>query len=285
MGVLTLGALCMGVFAWPLVAPPDPKGVIILNHITWPDRFTMILLAAGLGFVSYFLAWPYGRQIGIFAAPAGLAVWAIRSDYLTSLIQLHPLVSDRQAVIHSLRWSPFFWLLVVFSCMAGVHVASRLLKSPAPPLPDSDPLEGNKRYVYSVCGFACALILAHIFIGAFVQGTALPQGRASAQPLIGQIAFGVFLAFGVTSFIVKHFFNLRYEWTMITIAFVFLFNAVWVGRTDTMTAAAQAYPASVITHQILSILPVQLVAFGSMGTIAGYWAALAYLYWRKHESR
>jgi hypothetical protein len=132
-------------------------------------------------------------------------------------------------------------------------------------------------------GFISALVLAHILIGAFVRGTVLPHGRATSQPLIGQIAFGVFLALGVTSFIVKHFFQLRYEWTMTTMALVFLINALWFGRIDTITKAAQTYPASIVTHDVLGVLPLQLVAFGSLGAVTGYWAALRYLYWRKHE--
>jgi hypothetical protein len=42
------------------------------------------------------------------------------------------------------------------------------------------------------------------------------------------------------------------------------------------------YPLVFFSSTVISILPVQMVAFGVLGSITGYWLAVRYYYWRKH---
>jgi hypothetical protein len=44
------------------------------------------------------------------------------------------------------------------------------------------------------------------------------------------------------------------------------------------------YPPAFFYSPVISILPVQMVAFGALGSIAGYWLAVRYDYWRKYLS-
>ncbi|MGA2093883.1 MAG: hypothetical protein ABSH16_10815 [Sedimentisphaerales bacterium] len=76
-----IGVGVIGIYGWPLVAPADSFGVvsIINGRIATSNFFIIGLMAFVSGFISYFLTWPYGTQIGILAAPAGLVAWALRS--------------------------------------------------------------------------------------------------------------------------------------------------------------------------------------------------------------
>jgi len=45
----------------------------------------------------------------------------------------------------------------------------------------------------------------------------------------------------------------------------------------------QNWPAAFFSNSVVSILPVQMVAFGTLGSVAGYWMAIRFEFWRKHE--
>ena len=47
---------------------------------------------------------------------------------------------------------------------------------------------------------------------------------------------------------------------------------------------ADNWPVSFFNRPICAILPLQMVAFGALGSIAGYWLAVKHSYWRKHVS-
>jgi hypothetical protein len=47
----------------------------------------------------------------------------------------------------------------------------------------------------------------------------------------------------------------------------------------------QNWPAAFFPNSVISILPIQMVAFGTLGSVAGYWMAIRYEYWRKHEMK
>ena len=55
------------------------------------------------------------------------------------------------------------------------------------------------------------------------------------------------------------------------------------GYANNTSYLAQAWPANFFGDVAASILPVQMVAFGALGSVAGYWMAVRYDYWRKHE--
>ena len=73
------GVILIGFAAWPLAVPPDPFGVVsvLSGTITVGGALILVALAFLTGLIAYFLSWPYGREIGILAAPAGLSIWTI----------------------------------------------------------------------------------------------------------------------------------------------------------------------------------------------------------------
>jgi len=185
------GAILIGILAWPVAAPPEPLGVVSLvaGAISLDGAITLAGLAFLAGLIAYFLSWPYGREIGILAVPAGLA-----QDVK---------MSDRQ-----------------FGSVVG-------------------------------------------------------------QPAIGQIAFGVFVSFGLAAFVVKKFANVGYIWPTIASALITAFTITTYVKQDTLQYLVQRWPTAFYSNTVISILPVQMVAFGTLGSIAGYWLAMRYNYWRK----
>jgi hypothetical protein len=53
--------------------------------------------------------------------------------------------------------------------------------------------------------------------------------------------------------------------------------------TKNVSYLAQQWPATFFSNAVVSVLPVEMVAYGTLGSIAGYWMAVRYDFWRKHE--
>ena len=124
-----VGIAVIGIYAWPMVAPADPFGVVSVTNGTIGSYNVLMLLglAFGVGLVAYFLSWPYGSRIGILAVPAGLAVWAVRSGNIGTLMQLNTSVVRRQQIYSSFCWEPLLWLALVAAGYIGVFLASQIV--------------------------------------------------------------------------------------------------------------------------------------------------------------
>jgi len=107
-------------------------------------------------------------------------------------------------------------------------------------------------------------------------------GSVLAQPAVGQIVFAVLVSFGIAAFVVKKFLNVSYICPTVASALVTAFAVSAYVKQDVLQHLIQHWPAVFFSNAVTSILPVQMVAFGSLGSIAGYWLAVRYNYWRKH---
>jgi hypothetical protein len=286
--VAALGGVVIGFLAWPLAAPSDPLAPMRFSDISLGAAITLVLLAFLLGFAAYFLSWPYGREIGILAAPAGLAVWAVRSGTMAQLMQLNPTLAQRQALFLGLEWEPVFWLLVVAAGFAGVLVGQKIRLSPRPAKTAQERNPNSDKYLSSVINvliaLAASVLIAQFFIRVFAQSVQMGLAvayPAIAQPAVGQIALAVFVSFGLAAFAVKKFVGLSYIWPVIASTFVTAFSINIYTKQEVFEHFAQSWPATFFPNAVISVLPVQMVAFGTLGSIAGYWLAIRYNYWRK----
>src|SRR5512147_3222986 len=96
--VAALGIVVLGILAWPLAAPVDPEAPVRAANLGPAGMITLLVLAFGLGFVSYFITWPHGREIGILAVPFGLMVWAGRSGPMSILMEAARQPHEREAL-------------------------------------------------------------------------------------------------------------------------------------------------------------------------------------------
>jgi len=282
------GAILIGILAWPLAAPPEPFGAVSLTAgtIGFGAAITFGVLAFLAGFIAYFLSWPYGREIGILAAPSGLAIWAVCCGSMASLMRLNPTAAQRQALFATLKWEPLFWLAIVAAGFAGVLVGQKILcPKPEPDKPKEKSNSKSNIYLNAAIALVGSVLIAQFCISILAQDVRIfdnKLGSVLAQPAVGQIVFAVFVSFGIAAFVVKKFLNVSYICPTVASALVTAFAVSAYVKQDVLQHLVQHWPAVFFSHAVNSILPVQMVAFGSLGSIAGYWLAVRYNYWRKH---
>jgi hypothetical protein len=291
--VSAVGMWQIGMLAWPMVAPAEPFGVvsIITGAISAGDAITLSAMAFGIGLVCYFLSWPYGSRIGILAAPAGLAIWAARSGDMGTLMQLNTSIVRREQIFSTLCWEPLLWLAIVAAGFFGVFVASHIIR-PADTTPKTTTAgkpqkSGFGDIVYAVVAVIGSAVVAQFFIGIFARDFTIldaASGSVVAQPAIGQIIFAVVAAFIIAGFLIKKVLDLDYLWPIISSCLVTPFAIGTYGKHEVIESFAGRWPAVFFPNSVLAVLPIQVVAFGSIGAVIGYWIAVHYDYWRQHES-
>jgi hypothetical protein len=270
-----IGVLLIGVLAWPMA---EPFGKVAAMGSR--DAIVLVVLAFVAGFIGYFVSWPYGREIGILAVPSGLAVWAARSGSMAGRIQLSPTAAERMALVTSLKWEPFFWLAIVAAGFLGVLLARKLSPNKNQAAQEeSKPVPG--KYFNIIIALAGSVAIAQFFIKIIAQDVKLSS--VVSQPAVGQIIFAVFVSFGCAAFVMKKFLNVSYIWPSIASAFV---TAVMAGiYAKDIPYLIQNWPPVFFPNSVISVLPVQMVTFGAWGSVAGYWMAIRFDYWRKHEMK
>lgn len=275
----TVGVILISILGWRLAEPTVATGSVSLGGAA-----TLVILALLAGFVAYFVSWPHGREIGILAVPFGLAVWAVRSGSMAGLIQLNPTVAQRQELVASLRWEPIVWLLLVAAGCVGPILCHRALSRRKPGEKKSESKSNPIKYLNAITALAGSGVIAQFFLRVFAQDVSMVDdslGSVVAQPATGQIVFAVLASFGLAAFVVKKLLDAGYLWPIISTSFVTVF-AVSVYAKN-MPYLAEHWPAAFFSNSVVSILPVEMVAFGTLGSVAGYWMAIRYEFWRKHE--
>ena len=281
-----VGVLLIGILAWPLAEPSEPFGPVRPGNLALSGTAVLAVLAFLSGLIGYFVSWPHGREIGILAVPSGLAIWAIRSGNIASLVQLEPALEQRRALLAALRWEPLFWLAIVGIGFAGVLCGRRIRCGPSAAGSEKKPKSKSNIYLNAVIALVASVLIAHVCLGRLAQDIQFSDNRLGSvmgQPAIGQIVFGVLVAFGLAAFVVKSFLNAGYLWPIIASALVTAFSIMSYVKQDALKHLVRYWPAVFFSNPIISISPVQMVALGTLGSIAGYWMGIRYDFWRKHE--
>lgn len=280
-----IGVVLVGLVAWPWETPPEPFGSILVRALNINGIVTLFVMAFLAGLIGYFAAWPYGREIGILAVPFGLTVWAIRAGSTGAIMQLNSALSQREAIFAMLRWEPIFWLLVVLIGFGGVQLGQRILSPRKSENIQENAPPNSGKFFNAFIALVFSVLIAEFCIKIFAQDVVLSDGSGSVvgQPPIGQIVFAVFVSFGVAAFVVKKFLNVGYLWPILGSSLITAFSITIYGKPSILTHVVEAWPAVFFPDSAMSVLPVQMVCFGTIGSIAGYWMALRYQYWRKHE--
>jgi len=286
------GVVLIGILAWPLAASSEPLAAVRAGDIGPGGAITLVVLAFLTGFIAYFVSWPYGREIGILAVPSGLAIWGVRSGSMTTLMQLNPTAAQRQALLTTFKWDSIFWLVIVAAGFAGVLLGQKILSSPRLASWNLKFQISNfkfmepAQYLNVIIALVGSALIAQFCIRIFAQDVKVFDNRLGsvvAQPSVGQIVFAVLLSFGLAAFVVKKFLDVSYIWPAIATVLVTAFATSTYANQNVLQYLVQQWPAAFFNNSVISILPLQMVAFGTLGSIAGYWMAVRYKYWRKHE--
>jgi len=280
------GILLLGFLAWPLVAPSEPLGVVTIAAVSLFDALALVVLACLAGFIAYFLSWPYGAEIAVLAVPSGLAVWALRSGNIAGLMLQNPTVAQRQELFASLRWEPIFWLAVVAAGLGGALLAEKIKQTPQPNQVEEKHNPLRNSYLNAALALVGSGLIAQLCIRLFARDISFfdsKLGPVTAQPELGQIIFAVSASFVIAAFVVKRFLNAGYIWPITASALVTWFAITAHCKQPILQHMQMRWPAVFFPNSTIAILPLQMVAFGTLGSIAGYWLAVRYNYWRKHE--
>jgi uncharacterized membrane protein YeaQ/YmgE (transglycosylase-associated protein family) len=195
------------------------------------------------------------------------------------------------------------WLGIVAAGFLGVFVASQIIhpvESHAPKADKSTTKTVNKsaqadkssrRGIGEIINIIVAIIgsaiVAQLFIGAFARDYTFLDAATGAivgQPATSQIIFAVLVAFAISSFIVQNVLKLDYLWPIISSCLVTPFAISTYGKHEVIESFAGRWPAVFFPNSVLAVLPIQVVVFGTIGAVIGYWIAIRLDYWRQHET-
>jgi len=276
-----VGIVLIAIAGWPLVKPDDPFAALSLltGSVTVSDAIILTALAFFAGGIAYFLAWPHGREIAILAVPAGLAVCALRAGNMTELVEQNPTPPLREHLFNTISYEPFFWLALVAAGFAGVLVAHKLHPATAEQT-DPKPASAKPRPLLLVVSFAASVVLAELLVGLLALDVTIPDGRLGSvvgQPATAQIAFAVLVSFGLIAFAAKAFLKVGYIVPALASAFVTAFSVMFYMKTGPLEYLCSHWPAVFFIRPAFAILPIQMVAFGTLGAVAGYWLAIKYI--------
>ena len=195
--------------------------------------------------------------------------------------------------IEKLKSKPELWFLfelapvIAFLKISLGFAADQILQKPEAEKPEQKPNSRLNIYLNSALALVGSGLIAQVCMIIFAQNIKLfdsKLGTVVAQPAVGQIVLAVLLAFGIAAFVVKKFLNAGYIWPIMASAFITAFTVNIYGKQEILQHLVQNQPANCFSSPIMAILPVQIVAFGTIGSIAGYWLAVRFAYWRQHET-
>lgn len=282
--VSAVGILVIGILLWPVATTSEPVEIVSFWHLGVVGAIALLAAAFGAGFVGYFLSWPYGRWIGVIAVPMGLGVWGVRSGSMASFFQMRPDIGQRVEILSSLKWEGFLWLAVAGVGVLGVLAVRKMLAAKSEKPVETGVAEVNSA-VNLALGVVAATVIGWVGVGLLAQdirGIDSELGQVAAQPSIGQIVFAVFISFAVAGFVIKEFLKCNYLCVWAATSIVSFLGLVRYGKASLLGPLGQRWPAVFFPNVLVSIIPVQMVSYGCLGAVLGYWLAVQYDYWRKH---
>ncbi len=288
IATMAVGIVFLGFLAWPMIKPAQPLGAITLfaGDINLFAAICCVLLAYLAGVISFFVCYPIGGYVGPLAAPAGLSIWALITGNMSSLITVNNTLVSRQRLYSTLKWEGFFWLGVIGAGYLGVMSAQLLMRKftphgayAKPDITTSDPkrkFSPNKALTIAIA-FIATILITHFAIGIFAQDVRIfdsELGSVTGQPEAAQIAFAVMLSFGIAGFVLKKFLNVSYLVTAFATAIVTYVAITISAKPDVLAHMVENWPVAFFPRATGAILPIQIVSFGAIGSLAGYWIAI-----------
>ncbi len=280
-----VGIALIGLLGWNLTGPCEPSGVVRASCVGPGGAVILVILALAAGFIAYFAAWPYGREVGVLAVPFGLGLWSIRTAPMAALMQLNPRPEQRHVILAVIRFEPLFWLALITAGYAGVLIARQLVPSKVSVDHPSDCKISINKHLQTVLAVIASVVVAQICMSVLATDVRVPDNKMVGQPSVGQIVFAVIVSFAAAAFVVRRFLGADYIAPAIGSTIITAFAIMFYVRPAVIEALSRNWPGVFFSTSTAAILPVQMVAFGAIGAVAGYWLAVRFEWWRRHESQ
>lgn len=286
--VMVVGVVILGFPGWALIKPAMAQGAItfVEGDISILDAALCIVLAYIAGLCAYFAGWPHGRYLAPLTVPTGIAYWALRSGNMTSLLKINFAVAERKDVYSALSIEGFFWLIVIAAGVLGAVTAGKLTSTK--PIEQPEPAPAKKPKNNKVLCFATAIlatvIIAQFSIGILAQDVRLfdsELGTVTGQPSTPQIAFAVITAFILAGFLVKWLLDAGPIPVTIAAAVLAFIVMRFYTNPEVIAYMAENYPVAFFARPTSAILPIQLLSFAAIGSLAGCWVGIKFVESRK----
>lgn len=287
--VCAVGILIIGFGSFGLVRPATPMDAISL--FAGDFGVFQILCCAAIAFVTciiaYFVAYPYGKQIAPLAAAAGLATWTFRSGSMASLLQTNTTLELREQIYTKTSIESILWIAVLAAGFAGSYAAGKFIKLKQAETPDIlNPKSGKNQGINIAIAMVLTVIMTEFAIGIFAQDVRLFDSKLTsviAQPGNGQIAFAVILSFAIAAFVMKYYLSVSYVYTTLS-ALLLMIWTVQKHANPSLEYMTDSWPANIFPTASCAILPLQMISFAAIGSMAGYWFAIQWAYSKKHNA-
>ena len=280
---LTVGIVVLGFLGYSLLKNPMPLTGITFYQggITIVEIAICIALAFAASIIAYFAAYPSGATMAPLAAPAGLAYIVFRSGNMLSLININSSADQRQLLYSALKFEGFYFLLIILAGLLGVVVAMRItgkklqLTTPR----NLHKFKFNKALAILISVVAAAVI-SQFVIGILAQNVRYRDlelgGTVIGQVDTGQIAFAVITAFALAAFAIEYLLGVNYLAATFAASLLTFYSLKFYANPAVLEHMAKNWPAAFYNRAICSILPIQMITFGAIGSIAGYFGAVKF---------
>ena len=285
LAALSVGALIIAASGYPLVRPEDPLGAISLftGEISAIDIAVLIALGFTAGILGTLICYPLGRELGPFAAPAGVATLAMTCGGLRQILLFNYTLEQRISVYGVLRWELLFWLAICLAGFLGSYLASKFVKASPVELEEKKAADKSNWWANCAVAAVAAAAIVYFTIGIFAQDIRQVDdklGFVVGHPGNRQIAFGVFVSVGIAGFAAKHFLDTHYIPVIVGAAGIYIgIISMYIG-SETLPYMVKTWPIDFFPKSIYAILPVQFASFGALGAMAGHWSSI----YIKHRS-
>ena len=289
---IVVGVLIVGLLPWSMIKPDQPEAAVVFfgGEIELWVIGVGVVLAFAAGLLSAVLTRPYSLEIGVMAAPAGLCVYSLFSGSFSQLLRENSTLASRGSVYSMLRWEGFLWLVIPAAGFLAAFLYEKMFPNKNKVILDTEEeLKGKfrKNLPFNIAAaLVGSVVIAHIGLGAFARDVSINAQNAIvvSQPANLQIAFACFAAFYIAGFVVKFFLHAGYIWPALATGLVVFLEMYLNGKAEILEYLAKNWPIGFYLTGSGAVLPVQIVGWGCLGSVVGYWSAVRFRYWRKHSA-
>ena len=270
---------CLG-----LVQPAGEEGVVSVVFHPQPLRVLGISLALAFAVALFgsLMSKHHYREFALTAVASGFTAWAMKTGLIDQLLLKHPVSAERATLFYRLIADGFIWLAIGAGGYLGAVTLVQIIKWAAPTVDPDTPTPSAKQENSSSL-LSKGLAVGFVFLISVVLLKLLVRSNPDALvgldsiaavrgPNIGQIVFVVFISFYIAAALAA------WSWLWLPVSSLLAVPAI-VGAGSYLLASRFILAQPLLDQSSLFvnpavifaiILPIQFVAIGSLGVIAGY---------------